>query len=700
VRPQLPALAALILVTTLVASPATAAPTCPDPLTRPACGGRVVAEPEQSTTFHQFEGPVENAGASLKAIEARSPGFLEVKTLAEWTGHPEDKSYGGRPLWVVRVTDERIPQANKRQAVASVSVHATEPVGREGAFRYLEDLAQWTAALPATDHALYSGDVAKPVSQVMAQTEFWVGFTNSDGWAAGDAGKGTFVRENGHAQDLNRDFATVGWYDRVTGSRGVAESEPETKGWTRLVRSLPHVTTSTDIHGELTTPNDAFADLIIPAGQWTPKRQEQVDQLSKHMIGTIDRKFAEEGVVLADLLGPVPADGNTPRRAANVAASYDIVGYDDSGFMGDWFSQRADSVHMDVENFLSHLVPGIAWQGTLEQAHVAAARGILESVLVESMVTDAVTPELHMQRVAYVDDAFRTSSDAAVPDGVPGTGFALAAGETQVPYDVSRLEYFKVLERTIGRPVDAVSVDEIAAGADLSDYDSLVLADLPNGLPLAAAAAPPGYVQALKAYAQAGGQLVLTDRSLQLLDELGVLPGSQTVNKTDAGHVDFLQPLGDHPYEAGLVGAPSQTWYEVMLGYPSRGQAPNYGVTRTAWEAAGGTTVATVGNQGASTSPNTALGYVPAGKGRITIFGSILPQAIEKLGTTTTPHPFGLADYAVTITGGQVLDNVLAYARERSDPVVPEVPTTALLPILASLLLGALVVRQRRARLI
>jgi hypothetical protein len=139
-----------------------------------------------------------------------------------------------------------------------------------------------------------------------------------------------------------------------------------------------------------------------------------------------------------------------------------------------------------------------------------------------------------------------------------------------------------------------------------------------------------------------------------------VAEGGLTVNRTDAGHVDFVAPLGDHPYEEGLVGKPSQTYYEVMLGYPSREQSPNYGVLRTAWEEAGGTSVATVGEQSGG-SPNTALGHLDRGKGRLTIFGAILPQAIESLPDVETPHPHGLASYAVTITGGQVLDNVLAY---------------------------------------
>jgi hypothetical protein len=547
----------------------------------------------------------------------------------------------------------------------------------------------------------------------MRRTETWIGFTNSDGWAAGDYdtdatdGPG-FKRGNDNGgKDLNRDYATVGWYNRG-GGRGIAESEPETRGWATLVRSLPNLKTSTDIHGELTTPNNAFSDLIIPAGQWTPKRQDQVNQLSLNMIRTVERKFEEQGVVLS-VIFPLPEDGATPRRPANVAAAYDIVGYDDSGFMGDWFSQTQDSVHMDVENFLSNLVPNNVYNPLVEQAHVAAVRGNIEATIVEALLTDRVRPSADYGRVAYVDDPLRTSSDPSVPDGVPGTGADVVEGEVQKPYDVSRLDYFAVLREAFGTTVDAVSARDIAAGKDLRRYDTLVVTDMevPYGGPAVDRAA---YVRALEAFAQRGGQLLLTDRALGLLDDLGVVPEEAlTVNRTDAGHVDFVAPLGDHPYEKGLVGKPSQTYYEVMLGYPGRGSAPNYGIERGVWEEAGGTTVATVGPQDGD-SPNAALGHLDRGQGRITVFGAILPQAIETLDDIETPHPHGLASYAVTITGGQVLDNVLAYrgtgrtgapaarvARAAAGPL-PATGLLAAVPLVALALVGGAAAVRRRAR--
>ena len=682
-----PLLALAAAVPVVLAGQSLAAPTCTIAGTDPLCGGRIVAEPLQSTSFHQFDGPLESAEGSLRAMEALAPDFLEVKPLHEWTGDPAHTSFGGRPIWVVRVTDESVPQQDKAQVAVSLSVHGLESAGREGGLRYVEDLARWGAG--DRDHPMYAGDTAVPFSEVMAKTETWIGFTNSDGWAGGDADSGQigFHRGNDNGsgpvgalqagKDLNRDFATVGWFDR-TGGRGLAESEPEIAGWTDLVRSFPNLKTSTDIHGELDTPNNAFSDLIIPAGQWSPTRQDQVDQLSRNMIRTVERKFEEHGVVLDAIFG-LPEDGATPRRAANVAASYDIVGYDDSGFMGDWFSQNG-SVHMDVESFLSNLAPNNVWVAPVEQAHVAAVRGNIEATIVEALLTDGVRASADLGRVAYVTDPVRTSSDPAyTADGIPGTGSEVAPGETQVPYDVSRLEYFDALRTAFGTAVDPVTADQVAAGG-LTSYDTLVVTDMAQA-PAGSTVAPDAYAAALRAFAEAGGQLLLTDRSLGLLDDLGLVDsGALTVDRTDAGHVDFVQPLGDHPYEEGLIGKPSQTYYEVMLGFPGRGSAPNYGVDTAAWEAAGGDTVATIEGK-------TALGSAPLGKGRVTVFGALLPQAIERLVTEDgtvreTPHPHGLADFAVTITGGQVLDNVLEFrGTDRTAPVVEQPPTEEPAPV-------------------
>lgn len=682
----------------LPAAPALAAPTCLDPLTRAACGGRVVPEAAFSVSQHQYDGALDNLADTLAAIAALAPeGFVTPMSLG--------KSAGGRDLWAVRITDPSVPRSAKVQSAISLSVHGLEPAGREGGLRYLEDLATWLADEP--DRLLYAGETGIPVAEVFAQVELWVAFTNPDGWAKQDLDADNATvdsRSNDNGADLNRDFPTLGWVDR-SGGRGPLMDQPESTLWYSLLESLPDLRSALDIHGELTSVNNAFSDLLWPAGQWSPHHQAKELQLAKDMIATVERKFAEDGVVLGELfevnesVGDPTGQGLAP---ANVATGYDVVGYDDSGFMGDAM-QRLNGgkvVEIDVENFLSHLAPNVVFSAPLEQAHIAAVRGNMESVIVTAIKEKSVRATLDLGKVAYVDDPSRVTS-------ADGTGFDLEPGEVQKPYDVSRLTYFADLARDAGTPITALPSADVAT-TDLRAFDTVVLADseLPRdtqGRPVDRAA----YVAALKAFAEAGGQLVLTDAAVGLLDDLGVVSADDlTLTRTNAGHVDFV--AGDHPFKAGLFGVPSQTYYEVPLGFPAEGQSPHHGVTREVWEADGGVTVGTV------EETSTVLGERPLGAGKVTIFGAILPQPVESLEAVETPHPEGLADYAVTIAGGQVLHNVLSFrAAGRSGtpvttpvttpgagPVSPSLPATgsAELPVLvgvAALAVGAARVRRR-----
>jgi hypothetical protein len=625
------ALTAVLLATALAVS-GHAAPVCTGAVPTAACGNRVIADPLASATFLQYGS---EAFQALEAIERIAPEVVEVGSLDEWTRNKKFVSAGGRRLPVVRLTDESV-KGPKKKVVVSLSIHANEPAGREGGFRYIENVARWWK----TDrkHVLYSGDVAMPLDYVLAHTEVYLGVMNADGWAAGDLGSGVYSRTNSRGTDLNREFPTVGWTNRPA----TPLSDPESQGWVAFVRSLGPITTASDIHGELTSSNKAYADLMWPAAQWTPKMQAQELQLGKHMIRSVERKFAEQNVALG--IATAAAGVQAP---SNAATGYDVVGYDDGGFMGDWLAQERGAVEIDAENFLSHSVPMNAWFGPLEQAHVAGVQGIIESLMVESQITHKVRPVLRLGRVAYAFDPRRVRSS-------DGLGYDVEKGEKPRSYDVSRMRYFDDLRAAAGTPVVPLSSYDIARGA-AAKYDTLVLADV--ALPPDAkrrGVSQTAYVAALRAFAKGGGQLLLTDAAVPYVKYFGASGDSVLrTARTNAGHIDF--GTLDSPWEKGLSSTASQTYYEVPLGFPPTNAAPHYGVTTAEWTRLHGTTVGTVSD---ATGAFTALGSMPYGRGSVAIFGALLPTPTEEY-----EHVEGLKDYGVTITGGQVLNAILGYKR-------------------------------------
>jgi hypothetical protein len=627
-------LPSLVLALAAAGQPGTAAPTCTGTVPTALCANKVIADPLLSATFLQHDTELWPA---LDAIEKLAPDVVEVRTLAEWTKNKAYKSAGGRPIPVIRLTNEKV-KGPKKKVVVSLSVHGNEPAGREGGLRYVETIARWWQ----TDkkHKLYSGDVAMPLDAVLAKTEVWLGVLNPDGWSAGDLGNGVFERGNANNTDLNREFPTVGWTNRDA----TPLSDPESKGWVSFVRSLGKITTASDIHGELTSANSAYADLMWPAGEWSPRMQAQEKQLAEHMIKTVERKFTEQAVALG-----IATDALGIQSPSNVATGYDVVGYDDGGFMGDWFTQEFNAVEIDAENFLSHTVPMNAWIGPLEQAHVAGVQGIIESLIVEAHITHKVKPSLKLGRVAYAYDPRKVTS-------ADGRGYTSEKGDKPKKYSVTRMKYFDDLRRSVRTPVDKVYSADIASGkAKLSRYDTLVLADVPLPPdPKRRKVSLTRYQSALRSFVRNGGQLVLTDAAVPWVRYFGVTgDGVDRRVRSNAGHIDF--GTRDHAWEKGLSETSSQTYYEVPLGFSPNEEAPHFGVGTTEWTTAKGVTVGTVSDdEGAFT----ALGHMPYGKGRVSIFGALLPTPTEE-----NDHVEGLKNYGVTITGGMVFHAMLGYRR-------------------------------------
>jgi hypothetical protein len=476
----------------------------------------------------------------------------------------------------------------------------------------------------------------------------YLGNANPDGWAAGDLQNGgLYARGNENGVDLNRMFPTKGWMK--TSGRVLPLTQSEARAWVKFVETIkPKV--AADLHGELTSVNNAFADMMFPAGQWHPREQAQEDSLARHMQQNVERYFELNNVVLGDVMAIL-----RDMRPAAYATAYDVVGYDDSGFMGDWFAEQIGAVEMDVEHFLSHTAPNSIWFPPLESAHVAAVRGEIEAMMVEAIVTDDIEVELDLGTVGYLFDPHVVTDSDADGYGTMPNGNALVPpdGVTPQSYSATRMRYFEDLSRFTTEPLRRVAPGRVAAGA-LEGLDSLVISD--NAFPVDEET--PGYdpaamVASLKAWVEGGGNLVLTDGAMTLLVDLGlVLPGSVQMAKYNAGHID-IDDFG-HTFTDGLPATASQTFYEVPLGFSvqssSTSDSPHWWVDKTVWTTAGGTHVAHITN-----AQRTGLGTISLGDGTVSFIGALLPQPVEY-----NQHLYGLGDYGVTVTGGHILNQMIA----------------------------------------
>ena len=613
-----------LLAIVAAALPAGASPTCPDE-PRAACGGRVFPEAENSVSFVQHDNGEYEAG--IKALERDFPRFVKVKQIGAYLDR-EVTSFGGRPIWVVEITDFEAPEDGKVPVAVSLSVHGPERAGLEGGVRYMEDLARWATDEP--DHPVMNGtepdSTTVPVGEALKKVHLYLSNINPDGWAAGDAANGgVFVRGNANGVDLNREFPTIGWsYPPYT-----SLSEPESKAWAQLMAKVrPSV--SGDLHGELDSANNAFADIMIPAGQWNAREQSLEEAAARHMNSNIERYFEENGVEAG------AASGVGGMKPAEYATGYDVVGYDAAGFMGDWFTQRFGAVDIDVEHFLSHMAPNSTWFAPLEEAHIMAVRAEIETLMVEAIARPP-RPELRLGRVGYLKDGkVVTHRDGyggpKPPKGVDPKG-----------YRVSRLRFFRDLGRFTDKPVTALTSADLRSGR-FDRLDTIVLADAPG---------PDAAAGKLRRWVRAGGNLVLTDKATLALAELGVVKRDAIHRRLyNAGHIN-IDDFTD-AYTNKVHTTASQTYYEVPLGFSiDEDASPHWVVDASAWSGANGKAIAHVEDEN-----DIGLGRVRLGRGRIGFIAGLLPQPTERF-----DHFYGLADYAVTVAGGQILNNMIKLGR-------------------------------------
>lgn len=242
------------------------------------------------------------------------------------------------------------------------------------------------------------------------------------------------------------------------------------------------------------------------------------------------------------------------------------------------------------------------------------------------------------------------------PDPLTGAGFE------QQDYEASPFVYFEDNSDYLDDgSMEPVTPAEVADGALLSDgmpaYENVMVIHDEE------VRDERGCVPALDDYVDAGGNLVLTDTGVYLLETLqsdltGGISGDDIETLTpefaefDEGSKDL-----DHPLLDDVRPHQNEIWNIVGLGYTNQEEAPVTVVDPDAFDEADGSVAGSIGEQvGVGT-----LGASPTEQGPgIQIIAGVLPPATQE-----HLHPFGLLDYGIEVLGHTIIVNSLGYDQRR-----------------------------------
>lgn len=711
-----------------MAAPAAATPVCTDgymggpPLA--ACGGRIFPEAALSRAYIQYTADprgFKEYQHGLEYLAMKYPRWVTLTTLDKLYGE-DAKSVGpdlkrtydpadtgdGREIQVLKVTDNLVPDEGKKSLMFSLSVHGTEGGGREGGPRVAEDLAMAAVnggkiADGYDNYTSTTGKTAKlnsyEVRDVLAQEVVYFVSMNPDGWAMGDLwnkpAPGLFNRGNQLGTDLNRQMPTIG---SINPSRNPGQ-ETETLYGRKLMSDVAAkspgglMSHGADIHGELTS--QAYVDIMYPAGQFTSVDHRRLMSIAERTKSAIDKTlFAGIQDLIEEQTGGNDAEGpgkdtttgtglaSVPTMPAHWATVWDTLGYTDTGFIGDYMATDVAATGMDYEFFLNHIVPEKTWNVYLQENFINGTRALVKTAMAYALYQDEEFNEdnvvvdtgggvpgyvVNPDTVSSTDENGVGTRPGPKRDGIGADGQPVA----QRPYEVTNQQFFRDTNQVLSKPFAPLASADVANDpATLRAVDSLVLADvaLPQdteGRPVDAAA----YYANIKDWVGRGGNLILTDRALKTLETMKIMPaGSVKDIKTYqpyANITDFSNPMveGLRPNARQLVEA-------AILGYGIGNNAsPMTVVAKTAWEAAGGRTVGTTGNNAGTSDDGSqvSIGELELGRGTIRILGAALPMPTE-----ANDHRFGLRNYGLTYTGLFIMENSLHHdARGLGEGALP-----------------------------
>jgi hypothetical protein len=293
-------------------------------------------------------------------------------------------------LYVVRVTDETVPDAGKKRYTLSLSIHGIERAGAEGGTRAMEDLVT-AATTQRSDDTIVSTDVdpnAPTFADVLKKSIIYFTYPNPDGWRRGSVTDGGifYQRYNGNGVDPNRDWPDIGYSFRPYSGM----SEPETRAFAGFyddVRQHGDFAAGDDLHGQVFA--DALSYTLLPHGRHDFAKDQRIRQAAIAIHRNSEQALSWSPMIVPNdsprggVLGEC-VDGPLGAMCAQIYGQtwgtvYDTIEYTTTGTLGDWFDSKAglNADGIDNEMSFSHLDRNIVFDPHGEQLHVDGNKALI-----------------------------------------------------------------------------------------------------------------------------------------------------------------------------------------------------------------------------------------------------------------------------------------------------------------------------------
>jgi hypothetical protein len=325
-------------------------------------------------------------------------------------------------LYMVRLTDERVPDAGKKYFVFPLSIHGIERAGAEAGVRAAEDLATWgfcsavaQGTLPPKAVVDCDKEGDRPYKLLEAQPDqsinaaaalrdsvIYFVFPNPDGWRRGETDNLArfYQRYNGNGVDLNRDWPTQGYTYRPY----TPWSEPETRAFGKVLKQIkPNWDAGIDLHGQLI--DRAFSFTLMGASERDFGKNQRILQSVKGAWGDAEQRLAWSPVIkpndAPDQCSATldPPDCDERMWGVQWGTVWDTINYTVTGSVGDWIDSpiglNADGIDNEMSfSHLSNCGIGSCYEPQFEQLHVDGNKS-----LIYAMVNFTLLPEDQRFRV-------------------------------------------------------------------------------------------------------------------------------------------------------------------------------------------------------------------------------------------------------------------------------------------------------------